>query len=169
MLCQDNEGRASWRTKVSGRTHSRTCTAYADGEPIGITVTAFNSVSVDPPIVLVCIDKVAASLDAFLTAEGFTVNILPTTASAVSTLFATKDSERFDAVSWSGPSVSAAGPVLDVAFGAFECETIERLEMGDHWVIFGRVDAGGLSDKATLPLVYHQRAYSSVTDWTPDA
>jgi flavin reductase (DIM6/NTAB) family NADH-FMN oxidoreductase RutF len=144
-------------------------TAYAEGEPIGITVTAFNSVSVDPPIVLVCFDKAAASLDAFLTADGFTVNFLPSTASTVATLFATKDSDRFDAVAWSEPSVGAAGPVLDVAFGAFECETIERLEMGDHWVIFARVGAGGRSDKATLPLVYHLRAYASVTDWTPDA
>jgi flavin reductase (DIM6/NTAB) family NADH-FMN oxidoreductase RutF len=144
-------------------------TAYADGDPIGITVTAFNSVSVDPPIVLVCIDKVAASLEAFLTADGFTVNLLPSTASTVSTLFATKDSERFDAVAWSEPSVGSAGPVLDVAFGAFECETIERFEMGDHWVIFARVDAGGLSDKATLPLVYHQRAYASVAECAPDA
>jgi len=144
-------------------------TAYAEGEPIGITVTAFNSVSVDPPIVLVCIDKVAASLDAFLTADGFTVNILPSTASAVSTLFSTKDSERFDAVAWSDPSVSAAGPVLDVAFGAFECETIERLEMGDHWVIFGQVGAGGRTDEVVSPLLYYSRAYASVAEWAPDA
>ena len=144
-------------------------TAVAEGEPIGITVSAFTSVSVDPPIVLVCIDKVAASLPAYLAADGFTVNFLPATASEVSTLFATKGSERFDRVPWSEPSVKAAGPVLDIAYGAFECETVERLEMGDHWVIFGRVDAGGQTNKAASPLLYHSRAYASVAEWAPDA
>jgi flavin reductase (DIM6/NTAB) family NADH-FMN oxidoreductase RutF len=144
-------------------------TAVSDGEPIGITVSAFTSVSVDPPIVLVCIDKAAGSLQAYLATDGFTVNLLPATASKESTLFATKGSERFDAVSWSDPSVSGAGPVLDVAFGSFECTTIERLEMGDHWVIFGRVDAGGRTDELASPLLYYTRAYASVAEWAPDA
>ena len=144
-------------------------TAYADEEPIGITVSAFTSVSVEPPIVLVCIDKVAASLSAYLAADGFTVNFLPATASQESTLFATKGSERFDAVSWSAPSVSAAGPVLDIAFGAFECETVERLEMGDHWVLFGRVDAGERTDGLASPLLYYSRDYASVAEFAPDA
>ena len=144
-------------------------TAVVDGEPIGITVSAFTSVSVEPPIVLVCIDKVAASLEAYLAADGFTVNFLPATASKESTLFATKGSERFDAVSWSGPSISDAGPVLDVAYGSFECTTVEQLEMGDHWVIFGRVDAGGRKDELASPLLYLSRAYASVAEWAPDA
>jgi flavin reductase (DIM6/NTAB) family NADH-FMN oxidoreductase RutF len=144
-------------------------TAVVDGEPIGITVSAFTSVSVEPPIVLVCIDKVAASLDAYLAADGFTVNFLPATASKESTLFATKGSERFDAVSWSGPSISDAGPVLDVSYGSFECTTVEQLEMGDHWVIFGRVDAGGRTDELASPLLYLSRAYASVAEWAPDA
>lgn len=144
-------------------------TAYAQGDPIGITVSAFTSVSVVPPIVLVCIDKVAASLSAYLAADGFTVNFLPATASQESNLFATKGSERFDAVPWREPSVAAAGPVLDIAFGAFECDTVERLEMGDHWVIFGRVDAGGRTDELASPLLYFARDYASIAQWAPDA
>jgi len=144
-------------------------TAYADGEPIGITVTAFASVSVEPPIVLVCIDKVASSLPAYLDADGFTVNFLPASASSVSTLFATKGSDRFAEVDWRHPSVRAAGPVLDIAYGAFECTTIERLEMGDHWVIFGRVDAGGRTDDTATPLVYFGRDYACVSELAPDA
>lgn len=144
-------------------------TAVAEGEPIGITVSAFTSVSVDPPIVLVCIDKVAASLPAYLAADGFTVNFLPGTASETSTLFATKDSDRFENLSWTWPTIRAAGPVLDVAFGSFQCETVERIEMGDHWVIFGRVDAGGRTDSAASPLLYFSRAYASVAEWAPDA
>jgi flavin reductase (DIM6/NTAB) family NADH-FMN oxidoreductase RutF len=144
-------------------------TATVDGEPIGITVSAFTSVSVDPPIVLACIDKVAASLDAYLAVDGFTVNFLPATATREATMFATKGSERFDAVPWKSPSVSVAGPVLDVAFGSFECTTVERLEMGDHWVIFGRVDAGGRKDELASPLLYYSRAYACVAEAAPDA
>ncbi len=144
-------------------------TAYADEEPIGITVSAFTSVSVVPPIVLVCIDKVAASLPAYLAADGFTVNFLPATASRESELFATKGSERFEGVGWSRPSEAKAGPVLDVAYGAFECETVERIEVGDHWVIFGRVDAGGRTDTSASPLIYFDRDYASVAEWAPDA
>jgi flavin reductase (DIM6/NTAB) family NADH-FMN oxidoreductase RutF len=144
-------------------------TAYADDEPIGITVSAFTSVSVDPPIVLVCIDKVAASLDAYLTADGFTVNFLPATAIQEAALFATKGLDRFDIVPWREPSVGGAGPVLEIAYGAFECETVERLEMGDHWVLFGRVDAGGRTDGLASPLLYFSRAYASVAEFAPDA
>jgi flavin reductase (DIM6/NTAB) family NADH-FMN oxidoreductase RutF len=144
-------------------------TATVDGEPIGITVSAFTSVSVEPPIVLVCIDKVAASLDAYLAADGFTVNFLPAKATKEATMFATKGSERFDAVSWRGPSFTSAGPVLDVAFGSFECTTVEQVEMGDHWVMFGRVDAGARTDGLASPLLYYSRAYACVAEAAPDA
>jgi len=144
-------------------------TAFADGEPIGITVSAFTSVSVDPPIVLVCIDKVASSLPAYLAAEGFTVNFLPDGASDVASVFALKDSDRFDVCPWSDPSLPQAGPVLDVAYGAFECVTVDRVEMGDHWVIFGRVDAGGRTDTDASPLLYVSRSYAMVAEWEPDA
>jgi flavin reductase (DIM6/NTAB) family NADH-FMN oxidoreductase RutF len=135
-------------------------TAKTETGPIGITVSAFTSVSVDPPIVLVCIDKVAGSLPAYLAADGFTVNFLPESARDEAVLFATKDSDRFGAVGWREPSVEVAGPVLDVAYGAFECVTIDKAEMGDHWVLYGRVDAGDRTDQAGLPLLYLNRAYA---------
>ncbi|GMR02720.1 MAG: flavin reductase family protein [Acidimicrobiia bacterium] len=134
-------------------------TWYAGDEPLGITVSAFSSVSVVPPIVLVCIDKVSTSLEAILAADGFTVNFLDDASSDVAVTFATKGADRFSAVGWSPPSIDGAGPVLDVAYGVFECVTIERLEMGDHWVIFGRVDAGGRTDEVCSPLIYLARQY----------
>lgn len=116
-------------------------TAFGDTEPIGLTVSAFTSVSVQPPVVLVCIDKSAASLDAFLSGQGFTVNFLPEEADDLAMLFASRGADKFGAVAWAPPSVDGAGPTLDASFGNFECETIDRIEMGDHWVIFGRVEA----------------------------
>ena len=108
-------------------------TAYAGGEPIGITVTAFNSVSVDPPIVLVCIDKVAASLEAFLTPDGFTVNFLPSSASTASTLFATKDS--------SGSTLSRGASRQSVRRGLYSMSHSERSSVRRssdlRWAIIG--------------------------------
>lgn len=135
-------------------------TAYSGDTPIGITVSAFTSVSVDPPIVLVCIDKIAVSLPLFLGADGFTVNLLPEDARAEANLFATRNSDKFDNVVWSEPTVLGAGPVLGVAYGGFECVTIRKIEMGDHWVIFGRADAGGRIDRTTSPLLYLNRDYT---------
>ena len=137
--------------------------------PIGMTVSAFTSVSVDPPIVLACIDKAVGSLPGYLTADGFTVNFLPESAEAEATLFATKGADRFGSVPWKGPSVSEAGPILDIAFGNFQCVTVEQVEMGDHWVIFGRVDAGGRTSSGVLPLLHVERHYAAVAERTPDA
>ncbi len=143
-------------------------TTISDGEPLGITVTAFTSVSVDPPIVLWCIDKVSASLEAMVAADGFTVNFLDDAAADVATLFATRGADKFGAAGWSPPSVEGAGPVLDAAYGTFECAMTDRIEVGDHWVLFGRVEAGGRRDPSRSPLLYLDRSYAAV-DRTPPA
>ncbi len=137
-------------------------TAFIDDEPLGMTVSAFTSVSVDPPIVLWCIDKVSESLDAMVAADGFTVNFLDDDSSDVAMTFATKGADKFGTVGWTPPTTDVAGPVLGVAFGTFECATIDRIEMGDHWVIFGRVDAGGRTNTGKSPLLYLDRAFAKV-------
>ncbi len=137
-------------------------TAFGDDDPIGLTVSAFTSVSVDPPIVLWCIDKISASLDAMLAADGFTVNFLDDESSDVAMTFATKGADKFDSTGWSPPTIAGAGPVLDVVYGSFECLTLDRLEMGDHWVIFGRVEAGGRTDATRAPLLYLERDFAKV-------
>lgn len=116
-------------------------TAYSESQPIGITVSAFTSVSVHPPVVLICIDKSSASLDSFVSGPGFTVNFLPEGADELAMLFASRGADKFGSSDWAPPSVKGAGPTLDASFGTFECLTIESIEMGDHWVIFGSVDA----------------------------
>ncbi len=137
-------------------------TSYDGDEPIGLTVSAFTSVSVEPPIVLWCIDKIAGSLDAMVAADGFTVNFLDDGSRDVAALFATPGTDRFGGGGWRPPSVTGAGPVLDVAYGSFECVTTDRIEVGDHWVIFGRVDAGGRTTPGRSPLLYLERDYAKV-------
>lgn len=135
-------------------------TGPSDDGPFGITVSAFTSVSADPPIVLICIDKVAGSLAQFLAAPGFTVNFLPESAEDTAMLFATRGADKFGSTGWRLPTTAASGPVLSDAFQVLECETVERTEMGDHWVIYGRVVAEA-GDPAA-PLIYFNRGFAQL-------
>ena len=131
----------------------------ADGEPAGITVSAFTSVSADPPIVLFCIHDRAESLQVMLDAPGFTVNVLPEGSTDLAMLFATRGADKFGGTARHDPAYGGAGPVLDAAYAHFACRTIDRIEMGDHWVIFGAVESGALNDETVDPLVYLDRAF----------
>ncbi len=135
-------------------------TANTPGGPIGLTVSAFTSVSADPPIVLVCIDKVVGSLEPLLAADGYTVNIMPQGAEDVAMLFATKGTDRFASLEWKPSATPAAGPVLADAFQTLECETIQRTEMGDHWILYGKVVAG--TGSHGTPLVYLNRGFAEL-------
>jgi len=138
-------------------------TAPGDQGPVGLTVSAFMSVSADPAIVLVCIDKATASLQPMLDADGFTVNVMPEGTEEDSMRFATHGADKFGATEWSEPSTRGAGPVLSSALESLECVTIARTEMGDHWVIYGEVDAITVADPDAAPLVWRGRGFAKVT------
>lgn len=137
-------------------------TAKSDANLIGLTVSAFVSVSADPPIVLVCLDKATNSLDPMLDVQGFTVNIMPEGTEDTAMLFATVGRDRFAETAWSEAATSTAGPVLDLALAHLECEVVDRVEIGDHWVIYGEVAAAVVSDRAVAPLVWFDRHFVRV-------
>jgi flavin reductase (DIM6/NTAB) family NADH-FMN oxidoreductase RutF len=114
-------------------------TAPSDDGPVGITVSAFTSVSADPPIVLICVDKVAED---------------------TAMVFAMRGADKFGSVEWSDPVAPFAGPILAEAFQVFECETVERTEIGDHWVIYGTVVAE--RGEAAVPLIYFNRDFARI-------
>jgi flavin reductase (DIM6/NTAB) family NADH-FMN oxidoreductase RutF len=137
-------------------------TASGDGAPVGLTATAFMSVSADPPIVLVCIDKSTASLQPMLDASGFTVNLMPEGAEDEAMLFARHGADKFGESEWSESVTKEAGPVLTDAYAHLECATIDRAEMGDHWVIYGEVNATATADSVASPLVWLGRGFVKV-------
>lgn len=137
-------------------------TAPGDDGPVGLTVSAFMSVSVDPAIVLVCVDKSTASLQAMLDAEGFTVNVMPEGAEDEAMLFATHGADKFGASKWRDAATSAAGPVLESVLAHLECVTVERHEVGDHWVIYGEVEATNMADPDVTPLIWLDRGFVAV-------
>lgn len=135
-------------------------TATGEEGPVGLTVSAFMSVSADPAIVLVCIDKATASLDGMLAAPGYTVNLFREGEGDEAMLFATHGADKFGLSSWRYASVPDAGPILDAAFAHLECTRIDRVEVGDHWVIYGEVMAAAVTDTAVAPLLWHDRAFA---------
>jgi len=137
-------------------------TAPGDEGPVGLTATAFISVSAEPAIVLVCIDKSTASLVSMLDADGFTVNLMPEGTEDEAMLFATHGADKFGSSEWSESQIVEAGPVLSSSYARLECRTINRTEMGDHWVIYGEVNAAEITDPASAPLVWLGRGFAKL-------
>ena len=129
----------------------------ATGRPHGMTVSAFTSVSIAPPLVLVCIDRAATMLPLFETSATFGVNLLAEGQAELSRRFADEAMElRFDGVDWApGPG---SAPWLTHAHANLTCEVLQRMTAGDHEVVVGHVVAARHADD-TAPLVYHRGAY----------
>ena len=140
-------------------------TTYSErGEPRGLTVSSFASVSLDPPLVLVCIGDESNSLDALYSHGGFTINFLAEGTAATALLLASPDNDKFDEVRYVAPAHPVAGPVLtEVAFAFFECRTQEAIDAGDHWIFIGRILTGDVLDDRP-PLVYHRRTFVRVRE-----
>lgn len=130
-------------------------TRDGDGAPIGFTANSFTSVSLDPPLVLVCLANSSSNYDAFARAKGFAVNVLSEAQKDVSNTFARPVADRFAAVTWrDGPQGS---PVFDDVSAWFDCAMFNTLEAGDHLVLIGKV---GAFDVSTAPgLGYARGAY----------
>lgn len=131
-----------------------------DGGPRGLTVSAFCAASLQPPLVLVCIDKTSNTLPAVQHAGGFTANILAAGREALARRMATKLSDKFDGLEWRRPETALGGPILDADSAAYAvCILRDTIEAGDHWVLIGQVLEGDHRD-GVKPLVFSRRAFS---------
>ncbi len=109
------------------------------GAPLGFTANSFTSVSLDPPLVLVCLAKASQNHDALVRAEGFAVNILAETQVDISNTFARPSDDRFRGVAWRrGPQGS---PVIEGVSAWFDCAMHDTVEAGDHVILIGEVKA----------------------------
>ncbi|MDX1493894.1 MAG: flavin reductase family protein [Longimicrobiales bacterium] len=121
----------------------------ADGSPYGLTVNSFTSVSLDPPLVLVCIGHTSTSHARLVTAPAFTVNVLAADQEEVAQRFASEPSEgRFQELEWE-PAASGA-PILAGAAAWLECSRYEVLGGGDHSIVLGRVERSSVTERPAL-------------------
>ena len=134
-------------------------TTHCDGKYDGLTVNAFTSVSLDPLLVLVCLDKRLSSLDAFKKSKRFGISILSEDQEQISRTFATSGSERPDSLYLSGQT---GVPILKDAIATFECETTQIYEGGDHLIFVGEVKALATGKVDRRPLLYHRGRYAQL-------
>lgn len=127
-----------------------------DGKPHGLTVNSFTSVSLHPPLVLICIGHKAATHGPFSTAAHFAVSVLDESQRELSERFASSHPRRFEGLSWHAGETGA--PVLDGALGVLECETWRKMDAGDHTIFLGLVKRARVRDGR--PLVYFSGQYS---------
>lgn len=130
-------------------------TAGVDGSPRGFTANSFTSVSLEPPLLLICIGKQAASVDVFRQARGFAVNILSEAQKETSVLFASKRPDKFDVAKWHpGPF---GNPLIEGSAAWFDCARYQVIDAGDHIILMGHVEAFSYSD--ANPLGYARGHY----------
>lgn len=130
--------------------------AAPDGTRAGVTANSFNSVSLDPPLVLWSIDKRSGSYPVFEQATHFAVNVLAADQVNISNQFARPKDDKFSGI---GMETGIGGaPLLTDCAARFQCEKYQLLDGGDHWIMLGKVVA--FDDVGRAPLVYHQGAYS---------
>lgn len=127
----------------------------ASGNPCGITANSFSSVSLDPPLVLWNIAKVSNSLDAYIKAEHFAINVLSAEQQLLSSHFARSDHTLFKGIEY---ALSADGaPLFPGTIATFECRTHQVHDCGDHFVIIGEVKTFQSEDAD--PLLFFRGAY----------
>ncbi len=128
------------------------------GHLAGVTVTAFSSLSLEPPRVLVCIDKRARIHD-YLAADGyFAVNILAEDQETVSRHFASSEPDPFREIGYTEGASGA--PLIHDAVAAIECKIVDLLPGGDHTIIVGEVEAAKIHEGK--PLMYFRGGYASL-------
>ncbi len=134
-------------------------TRDAEARPLGITVSAFSSLSLEPPLVLVCIERNAYVHDAFQTSGVFIVNILSAEQEQLSRLFASREPDKFAGLGYSKGLDDA--PVLADVLATIECRVQQAHEGGDHTILVGAVEHTHIRDDAQ-PLLYYRGGYARV-------
>jgi len=132
----------------------------ADGVPRGLTSNAVCSVSANPPLLLVCVDKRSQTLPSIQTSGAFVVNFLAAGREELSNRFASKDPDKLAGVAWKPSRIADGAPVLaDDVVAAAECLVTQAVEAGDHWVFIGCIERGTVREGA--PLMYFRRSYAA--------
>jgi flavin reductase ActVB len=131
-----------------------------DGTPYGLTATAFTSVSLEPPLVLVCVDKRSDSHPHFHTSRVFAVNFLGVHHEPLSRRFAVSGGDKFAGLAMRRGPTSA--PLLPDALAYLECRTVNVIDAGDHTIFLGQVEAADAREGE--PLLYFRGGYWKISE-----
>lgn len=138
-------------------------TTHTKGKYVGITVSSFTSISLDPPLVLISVSKDANSYNDFVNCETFDVQLLAANQESIAVKFAKKikHEEKFDGLMF---SLDPKGnPIIEGILANLVCARDQVIDAGDHTLILGKVQtAKVLLDSS--PLIYHERAFTTITN-----
>lgn len=121
----------------------------------GMTVSSFSSLSLKPPLVLICIDNKVNTHGAIVQAGHFVINILEKRQEHLSRRFSTSENDKFTGVAWHSGRLGL--PVLEGVLGVIECRLSETLPGGDHTIFIGEVIDAEVREG--VPLLYYRRGY----------
>ncbi len=136
-------------------------TCDKSGTPYGLTMNAVTSLSLDPPMFLVCVDNGSDTLAPMLESRTFCVNVLTQRQQDLSNRFAKKGQDKFDGVAWT--TGVAGAPLIDDTLVSIECTVTDVVEGGDHQIFCGVVREIVTNDSVDVePLVYYGGRYAAV-------
>ncbi|MFA8438571.1 flavin reductase family protein [Pueribacillus sp. YX66] len=136
-------------------------TLDVNNKPVGLTVNSFASVSLDPLMILWCIDKNSGSIETFKITNKFAVNILAGNQKEACWVFASRnETDRFAKVNWELSSNDL--PILNDVFGVLECKKVDEIDAGDHMILIGEVI--NLQKNDTDPMLYFRRKVGSIRE-----
>lgn len=130
----------------------------ADGGDHGMTVSAFSSVSLEPPLILICVDHAASMHDLLVARPAFGVSILSAEQEAYSRRFADAEDDRFDGIAYVRGESGVV--LLEDALAHLECHAVERFEAGDHTIIVAAVERA--EPRHGRPLLYYRGGYAQL-------
>jgi len=130
----------------------------AEGRDYGMTVSAFSSVSLQPPLVLVCVDSVASIHDVLAGASHFAINILASTQESIARRFAITGAQRFEGIGYRTGENGV--PVLNDVLAYVECIRVSSAVAGDHTIIIGETVAASVREGR--PLLYYRGGFAQL-------
>lgn len=130
------------------------------GKPRGLTTNAVTSVAAEPPILLVCVALSSRTLPGLQHSRRFVVNFMQDDCADICALFASKTEDKFAKVTWT-PGLGGVPILHEGAVAHAECLTLDEVEIGDHVVITGLVEAGAPPAPERVPLVYFRKQFAS--------
>jgi flavin reductase (DIM6/NTAB) family NADH-FMN oxidoreductase RutF len=140
-------------------------TTCAGDERVGITVNAFCSVSLDPPLVLICVEHGSQVHDALIASGVFAVNFLSRDQENLSVCFAGHSEERFSSFCGvTSHTIATGAPIFDDSLGFVDCRIVATYPGGDHTIILGQVEAQEAYDGE--PLLYYRSQYLAAQEKT---
>lgn len=132
-----------------------------DGTGTGVTISAFSSLSLDPPLILFCLGRQAQCLPAFVKGRAFAINVLSDQQKDMSIHFAAKQTDKMKGVKVNAGKNGA--PLLSGCLAHLECECADVVEGGDHLIVIGRVDDLSYA-QGGQPLLYYRGSYGSLAN-----